>query len=376
MKKRIVIVAMCALLLLLLLPDAPASADDRLSFLAVNDYLPPEYINTVVTYGGATYVPSTVFTYYDLGVYYSYFASNSTAYVYNESGQLFLELPTGKTYDGNEMQYDAPAILWGGAVYLPLDFLANYFGCFTYRVIGSNAYGSILRISNGTEALTDEEFFSAAEASMRRYYQKRKTEATPTPTPVSRPTPTPTAPPTPTPTEKPTRKGDTILLGLDGLPSAAALELLLRQGVKASVFLSADEIRGDPDTVRQIACTGHTLGVSGADAAACEQAVELLWEACRVRTALAALPEDAEQPQTMAAFPSVRSDPEAENDAQDIAYAVTSKLEASKGDQTVLFPAGGEDTEALQILLYYIADMDYKVTSIRATDSGRTPITP
>ena len=378
MKKRIVLIALCVLLLALLLPNVAVNADDRLNFLAVNDYLPPEYINAVVVYGGVTYVPSSIFVYYNLGVYYSYFPSNSTAYVYNERGQLFFELPTGRTYDGNETEYSAPAILWGGAVYLPLDFLANYFGCFTYRVIGSNAYGSILRVSNGTEALSDEEFFNAAKASMRRYYAKYKSEATPTPTasPTHAPTPGPTAPPTPTPTEKPTRKDDTILLGIDGLPSAAALELLFRQGVRVCFFLNDDEIRSSPDLVRRLACTGHTLGASGTDAAACERAAALLWEAARVRTVLATMPEDAGRPQTLSAFPSARSAPDTEADAQDVAYSVTSQLEASKGDQMIIFPAGGEDAEALRILLYYIEDLDFKVAAIRETDSGRTPILP
>ena len=389
MKKRIVIAVLCAALLVLLLPQTSSGADDRLSFLAVNDYLPPELINALVVYGGVTYIPSSIFTNYTLGIYYSYFPSKSTAYVYNESKQLFFELTTGRTYDGNDNEYETTGILWGGAVYLPLDFLATYFGRFTYRVVGSNSYGSILRIKSGDEALTDDEFFRAAEPSMRRYYQNRRAQTTPTPTlpptasPVPTAMPTPTPAPTPTPTEKPTRKGDTVLLGLEGLPSAGTLELLRRQGVTATFFLRADEIRSSPDRVRQLACAGYPLGVSGADAAACEEAASLLWETARVRTVLAAMPGDPAATEGLAAFPSAPEDAETPEDAdatnadaQDTAYAVTSKLEASQGDQMILFPSGGEDAEALEILLYYIADLDFAVRAVRETDCGRTPILP
>ena len=368
MKKRILILALCVLVLVALIPNDAHSADNRLSFLAVNDYLPPELINAAVNYGGLTYIPAWILNSYSLGISYSYFASNSTAYVYNSSDQIFFELPTGRTYDARDNEYSAPAILWGGAVYLPMSFLSSYFATFTYRVIGSNAYGSILRLSNGTEMLTDEAFFRAAEASMRRYYNSLVTGATPTPRP--------TVPPTTEPTEKPTRKDDTIRLGLDGLPAPETLELLRRQGVRASFFLNASEIRSEPDLVRRLACEGYRLGVSGADAAACAEAAALLWETARVRAVLAALPADAGAPEGMAVFPGARIEDETPQAQQDAAYSVTNKLEHSKGSQTLIFPTGGGDTDALSIVLFYIADQDFAMTDIRETDGGAAPITP
>ena len=370
-KKRIVIAALCVLLLAALIPGEAVKADDGLSFLAINDYLPPELINVVVSYGGLTYVPSYIFNSYNLGIYYTYYATNSTAYVYNASNQIFFELSTGRTYDGSENEYDAPAILWGGVVYLPLNFLINYFGTFTSRVIGSNAYGSILRLSSGSVALTDDEFFRAAEASMRRIYLKRQTEATPAPAS----SPKPPEKPTPTPTEKPTREGDAVSLGLAGMPTAAALELMRRQSVRACIFLSAEEIRSDPDMVRCLACEGYPLGVRSPDgtAEACEEAAALLWEAARVRTILAVTAEDAAAPEGMVVF---RAAQEAETPDQDAAFAVTSRLESSKGDQLLILPDGGGDAAALQIVLYFLADLEFTVTAIRETDGGKTPITP
>ena len=368
-KKRIVIVALCVLLLAALIPGEAVKADDGLSFLAINDYLPPELINVVVSYGGLTYVPSYIFNSYSLGIYYTYYATKSTAYVYNAHNQIFFELPTGRTYDGSENEYDAPAILWGGVVYLPLNFLINYFGTFTSRVIGSNAYGSILRLSSGSVALTDDEFFRAAEASMRRIYLKRQTEATPAPTTAPKPTPTPA------PTEKPTREGDAVALGLAGMPTEETMELLRRQNVRACVFLSAEEIRSDPDMVRRLACEGYPLGVRSPDGAAdaCGEAAALLWETARVRTILAVTAEDAAAPEGMVVF---RAAQETETPDQDAAYAVTSRLENSKGDQLLIFPDGGGDADALQMVLYYLADLEFTVTPIRETDGEKAPITP
>ena len=368
MKRRICIIVLCALLLAALLPNA-TKADDRLSFLAINDALPPELINTIVYYGGVTYVPCWLFTNYSLGLSYSYFSSNSTAYLYNSDNQLFYELGTGRTYDSDDNEYSTSAILWGGTVYFPLDFVAGYYGTFTYSLIGSNEYGSILRIRNGQEILSDDEFFHAASAAMRRYYLARQEEPAPTPEP--------TPEETPKPTEKPSREGDVIRLGLDGLPSAETMELLRKEGLRVCFFLTGEEIRRDPDLVRRIACEGHTLGVCSPEGRAedCVNAAGLLWETARVRTILAALPEYAVMPEGMVTFPTVRQD-SAEATDDETAYSVTSKLEMRAGDQTLIFPAGEENADALRLLLSYLRDLEFSVIPIRETDGGGTPIIP
>ena len=375
MKKRLITVILCALLLVSLFPDE--ARGDGLNFIAVNDYLPPELINVIAYYGGVAYVPSWLFTNYGLGVYYSFFSSSSTAYLFNSNSQLFFELSTGKTYDSNDTQYAAPAIMWGGTVYLPLGFVNSYFGGFSYRVIGSNEYGSILRITTGSEVLTDEEFFRAAGAAMRRYYTAWVAETTTTSTAKPTATAKPTETPTPTPTEKPSREGDTVHLGLDGLPTEATLELLRRQRIRACFFLSSEEIRDNPDMVRRIACEGHVLGTSSSegDVGASAEAAALLWETARVRTILTATQEGAVQPDGMVTFPSARS--EAGEDAQAAAYSVTSQLELRAGDQTVIFPASSEDADAaLSVVLRYLRELDFTVTTIRETDGGGTPIIP
>ena len=382
MKKRVAAVILSVLLLAALLPGATVSADNGLSFIAVNDTLPPELINVLVYYGGTAYIPAWLLTGYSLGVHYSYLSNNSTAYLYNSSVQVFMELSTGKTYDSKDTEYAASAIMWGGTVYLPLDFIVNYFGPFSYRVIGSNDYGSILRICNGSEILSDEDFFRAATAAMRRLYESWKKETAPTPTPAPTAPPViPTAPPvpaTPEPTEKPTREDDTIRLGLCGMPTEATLELLRSRKAETCFFLSAEEIRSEPDMVRRLCCEGYLLGVSSPEGseADCGEAAALLWETARVCTVLAATAEDAEAPENMAVYPVPQWDPEADKAAQKTAYSVTSQLEVRTGDQTVIFPTGGENTEALRLLLYYLKDLEFSIVAIRETDPVGTPIVP
>ncbi len=365
MKKRIVIITLCALLLVSLFPGGAAKADDHLDCIAVNDYLPPELINVIVYYGGLTYVPYWLFANYSLGVYYTILYSNTTACLYNGEKEIFFELSTGRTYDGSYNEYSASAILWGGTVYLPLGFVASYFGTFTYRVAGRDEVGSILRICTGTEVLSDDEFFRAAEAVMWRYAQARQSGGTGQ-----------VEPPAPTPTERPSRMGDTVRLGLDGLPPEATLELLRRQEVRVCFFLKPDEILSDPDLIRQISCEGHMLGVCspGGDESECGYAAGLIWEICRVRSILAAMPESAVQSDRFVVFPTAR--PEEPMEAQETVYSVTSKLDMRAGDQTIIFPTGDDNVTMLRMLLNYLKELDFSVTAIRETDGGGTPIIP
>ena len=108
-----------------------ALANEKLSFISVNDTLPPELINVTTVHAGVTYVPYWLFTNYGLGVYYAYFSNSDTAYLYNADRQLYFNLSEGKTYDEGGYHYTAPALVRNGTVYLPLGFMSSYFGGFS-----------------------------------------------------------------------------------------------------------------------------------------------------------------------------------------------------------------------------------------------------
>ena len=167
MKKRLFCIVLAAMLAAALLSGVPAAADEKLNFISVNDMLPPELINSAISYGGMTYVPYYTFSSYGLGVSYTYFSASSTAYLYVRERQIFFELTSGKTYDGDGNQYTAPAILRSGVVYLPLSLMRRFFDHISYSYISGNEYGSILRITTSDVVLNDTEFLQAARTLMR-----------------------------------------------------------------------------------------------------------------------------------------------------------------------------------------------------------------
>ena len=369
MKKRILALALSALILVSLLPVSAGTAANQLSFIALNDTLPPDLINVTAYYGGTVYLPYWFFTNYGFGISYSYFSSSSTAYLFNASNQIFFELTSGRTYNSSDVEFNAPAIMWGGTVYLPLSFMCSAFGGFIYRNIGQNEYGSILRISTGSEVLGDEDFFRAAQGAMKRYYQAYNASEDPAPAPAHTPEP-------PEPTEEPQpREGDALRLGLEGMPTPEVLDLLKREGITACFFLGAEELRSDPDMARRISCTGHVLGASCPDGSAeqLEETAELLWETARVRTVLYTMPEDAAAPDGLVVFPTTGTALTAE-ELRERVYSVTTELGMGSGDQTLLFPSGDGDTAALRMLLYYLDEQGFTVEPLREPDGGGTPI--
>lgn len=365
MKKRLIFIVLCLCLLLAALPIT-AAAEPALSLISVDDLLPGELINTMAYYGSTIYVPYWLFTNYGLGISYSYSAANSTACVSNSSGrQLFFDLANGKTYDDDQYQYSVPAIVRGGTIYLPLSFMCGFFGGFSYGNIGGNEYGSILRIRTGRETLTDEEFLRLAKPAMQRYYasyyEKQNTETTPAPSP------SPTVPAGATQAHE----GDRVLLGLEGLPAAETAEMLTRLGMQVCFFLTAEEIRSAPDLVRRLSCEGFSLGVvcpEGTDAELSE-ASGLLWETARVMTAAALVPADCENTmEGVRTFTRMAELAENESDKMASAYAVTSLLERSDGDTTIIFPCSGENETTLRVLAYFLRDQGFSVRGLRATD--------
>ena len=363
MKKRIFAILLCAVLLLALLPGAEA-AGAALSLISVDDLLPAELINALVYYGGTAYVPAWLFSSYGLGISYSYNNNGTTATASFSSGErkISFEPSTGRTYDGDDYQYSVPAIVRGGTVYVPLSFMCGFFGTFSYTNIGGSEYGSILRIHTGRELLTDEEFLRLAKPAMQRYYEAYYPETGPE-EPVE--TPQPSSAPA-----EPPHEGERILLGLSGLPGEAVTELLDRIGMSACFFLTAEEIRSDPDTVRRLACEGFGLGAACPEGTVAEfdEAAELLWEAARVPASLVLLPEGAAVPKGTAAF---RFDfaQTADGDRMAPAYAVTSALENGGGDRVLVFPCSGENETAFSVLAYYLRDQGFTVTALREIDA-------
>ena len=355
-----IVLILCVTLLAALLLSTQSAADNKLNFISINDTLPPELINTAVTYGGQTYVPSWLFTNYSLGLTYVYFSSVSTAYLYSGDQQLFFELNSGKTYDGDDYYYSTPAIFQGGTVYLPLSFVCSFFGTPSYANIGENEYGRVLRITTGSQVLTGQEFLRAAENVMRNHYRNYQ-GASVTPTPTFRP---------PNVTETPSHEGDHVHLALIGMPDAQTLELLRRSKADACVFLTGEEALDDPDAVRRIACSGYSLGVNcpSGTQAEYEETAALLQEIARVRTVLTYLP--AEAPVMPGAVP-LRPDATllSGEGAVTEAYRLTARMENMRGDMTLALSSDASCADAVSVILYYLANNGFTTSAPRVTNN-------
>lgn len=306
-----------------------------------------------------TYVPYWLFTNYALGVYYAYFTSSNTAYLYSADRQLFFSLSDGKTFDEDDYQYSAPAITRSGTVYLPLNFVCSYFGSFSYAGIGSNEYGSVLRITNGGETLTNDEFMRAAKSAMRTYYAayNKSSDAAPTQEPGAQPT------------DKPTHEGELVRLGLRGLPEAGTLELLRRFGMRACFFLTAEEVCSSADLVRRLVCEGHTLGIYCPNGTTdeFEETALLLREAARVRSVLTLTPEGTVPEAGAAALCWTHGTLSDSITSSDL-YSATAALDSGTADASLLFPCGEDSEKAIGALLYFLHEGGFSVIEPRETD--------
>ena len=361
MKKRLIALVLCAAALLLLLPVTQSAAYDAVSLISVGDLLPAELVNAAVYYNGATYVPYWLFTNYGLGLSYRTVTGSTAVCLSNGTLRLFFDTSTGKTYDEDNYQYSASAIIRGGTVYLPLGFVCSFFRAFSYAYIGGSEYATILRIHTGRELLTDEEFLQLAGPAMKRYYDSYY-RAQETPAPGGE-----TAAPTPSPTPDPDHAGDTVLLGLEGIPGDAVLSQLRRQGMDACIFLRPEELREQPDRVRRLACEGFVLGLVCPEGAAEEFAAlsRLLWETARVRSVMLLLPTEVPVPEGAAGFYRSVAAP-ADGNAYSVEYAAETRLEFAAGETVFVYPDGGDPA----VLLRYLQEQRFAVSALRETDTS------
>ena len=264
--------AVCVMLVLLLalLPLAAFAADSYVCFIALNESLLP-LSSQAYSQGGQYYVPIGVFSEFHL--YNDYHATSNTARLYSSSTQMFFNVATGETYDANYNYYTSSAIMRGGTVYVPVDFFCRQFGL-SWSYIRGSGYGDVCRITNGSAALTDEQFLIAAGPLMAsRYAEYTGSVLSPS-----------------------VDSGDTedaesvIFLSFQGLPSMEILDTLETYSIKAAFFVTADDILESPETIRRIVGQGHNIGAlcSAAPASDFTEVSDLLWEAASVSTVMLA----------------------------------------------------------------------------------------
>ena len=355
MKKKILIWLLCAALLLPVFGMSAAAAEKPV-FVAINDTLPPELVGCVATHNGTTYVPYYIFTNYSLGLYGTYSNETSTLTLHASDRQLSFDIMNGKTYDGDNYKYSVSGIVRSGNVYVPLNFTSRFFGGISYSQIAGNEYGSILRITNGSEVLTDAEFLRAAKSAMRTYAMS-----------YQGPTTNPQTPETP---PENIHEGEPVDLSFIGLPAAGILERLTQNNATACFFLTAEDVRSAPDTVRRLVCGGHSLGVYCMEdlAAEYEETAALMFAAARavpeLVTAGAEYAEACRELARMAGLVYCEFDL---NSADSNVYAITSQLEVGSGGASLLLGGGEDCVGQLSVLLAYLVGGKFNAAAPRET---------
>ena len=373
MKKRIALAVLAGLLIAVLLPVRKASANQKLTFIAVNEVLPSELINCVVQdRDGAVYVPSTVFYNYGLSFYYYYFSSRSTAYLAYDDKQMFFELNTGDTYDGNNFHYSTSALVWNGTVYLPIALVYRYFGGFSYSTLSGSEYGDILRLKTDAMVLSDSEFARAAEPAMRIYYEDYYSARVPVETAIPTPIP-PVVTASPAPTEE-DHRGERASLSFVGLPDEQLLRALQKAQMRPCFFLTAEEVKADPNMVRRLSGEGYVLGVYCREDPQREwrETSALLFEATWVLPLLAAGTPEAEAALDAAAEEMKWVDCDFSTCPGDTGVVLPEYLlpllEESTGDIELRLGCGSGGTELLTQLLQYLNAQRYELVTLREID--------
>lgn len=361
MKNRVVSLIL-ALLILISIPTYAKADTTEICFTAVGDFL-LELSSMASFTGGNVYVPAKVFS--SFGVYLNYF--ESTAYMYNDSKKIFFNTSTGNSYNESGTTYSVSAILKNGQVYVPIGWMCTYFGL-SYSYITGTGNGDIVRLKNGTEALTDSEFLNAAGQLMKSRYNEYFGIVTPV-----APTPTPTPSPAPTePSDEETKQNTCVFLAFTGTPSSSILDLLDRYSYSASFFVTNQDAKEKGDLLRRIYGSGHNIGVyfQSAPEEEFDAASDAIFDAVQIRPTFVSSPsaissECAKFGSThgLADFsPSISI-----SESDKSAAAAISKLDNSSGYLSVSIALGENSQSILSSLFKYLSSNHYTVLALLET---------
>ncbi len=279
------------LLLALSLPQGTASASSYY-FTALNEKLQPLTNSTMpvlvkTSRSSTLYIPLSLFdsraTGVDLGVYCGG-DGKPTATLYSRSQSLTFNLDDGTTFSGDGDQKLCMALWRNGRVYVPANWVCNYFGL-TLSMLTTD-YGDLVRITNGNEALNNDQFLDAAPNHLQ-YYLNLYNQSLATDTPAS-PTPSSPKPPvSPAPAES--QDPDSLQVALAFRCTEGDVDALLdaldSRDQRALLLFDPAQLAGQASLVRRAAASGHTVGFT-VEAGTAEDALAALAEGNRLLQAI------------------------------------------------------------------------------------------
>lgn len=279
-KKGLVGAALLAAFLLALLVPA-FGATGNVNLMAVNErVLETTAENMPRTVGGVLYVPYTMLSNQvngiNLGVSALYSTTRRTVLVTDGQRGVIFDIQSGTAQDLNGAPVSARAMVRNATVFIPIDWLCQYFGTISCTRTRT-PYGTLIRVTNSAAILNDRDFADAAGMqladSLRRYLETggRGEGVDPLPSGGVESSQAP--------------NGAELFLALRCGPSARECAQTLEGRDQRALFLfEPEELPGQDGLARRLAGAGHTLGLtlSGQDEDSC------LAQAERGRTLLAA----------------------------------------------------------------------------------------
>lgn len=255
MKKRVICLALIAVLLAAMVPGVQASTS--LCFVAMNDTIPLTLKGNAVPYynDGRLFLPYTAFNIAPNGVCASYNVEQNTFVLYNANEMLIFDLTTDTYTDSNGKSYDVKVAYRSGMLYVP-EKVITHFGL-SVTLLFSRAGYPIIRFNNGGQVYDDGMFVAQAENLITRAAQEYEAElAAQNPDPGIE---------TEDPEEEPVEERgpvDVYLAFKGESVSQDTLDQLSEHNLQAAFFLTEEQILLNRELVRAIYGSGHTIGIT------------------------------------------------------------------------------------------------------------------
>lgn len=267
--------ALCALALAAALVLSASASTGNVNLMAVNERVLLDLTadNMPRTVGGVLYVPYTMLSYQatgiDLGVNAMYSTTKRTLLVTDGELGVVFDTRANTAQDLSGITVPAQAMVRNGTVFVPIDWLCEYFG--TIRCTRTRTrYGTLIRLTSSSAILSDRAFLSAADNlladSLNRYLESGGSGEGESP-----------APPDSGSASEPPSGGELYLALRWGDDGEECVRLAEGRGLRALFLFTPEQLREQDDLVRRLVGAGHTIGLSleGEDVDAClDQAQE------------------------------------------------------------------------------------------------------
>ena len=267
--KKTAALALCALVLAGALSLSASASPGNVNLMAVNERVLLDLTadNMPRTVGGVLYVPYTMLSYQatgiDLGVNAMYSTTKRTLLVTDGQLGVVFDTRANNAQDLSGAEVSAQAMVRNGTVFVPIDWLCDYFGTISCTRT-STRHGTLIRLTSSSAILSDRSFVSAADnqlaGSLSRYLESggRGEGENPVPSGGAE-------------ASEPPSGGELYLALLWGDDGEECVRLAEGRGLRALFLFTPEQLREQDDLVRRLVGAGHTIGLSleGEDVEAC-----------------------------------------------------------------------------------------------------------